>query len=355
MPAMRWTVVVPGALLPAPIAADVVGAVPVPALTRLVAHARTLAPQPAAPACHGAAHWDWLWRRFGGRGDTPVTAPYAWRALDDATLDAGSDGTLWQADPIHFSIARDHMLAVPLVDDEALDAGQTQALAAAADTEARAAGARVQVVGGHWFLHVDRGWSLQTAPRDAVLGESLTNLLPGGADGLRWQRLLTAIQIAWHDHPVNAAREARGLRSVNGLWLHGGGSALALPACGLAQVASDEAAVRGWALAAGVPATMVGPAATELTQRADALAVWPHLFLARSAEAWHPWAQALAQFDDWLAAVAARAFDAGAAVELVLCGRRQSHALLLARRDRWCAWRRTRLAAVLAEPPERAT
>jgi hypothetical protein len=28
--------------------------------------------------------------------------------------------------------------------------------------------------------------------------------------------------MTWHDHPVNAAREARGLPPVNGLWLYGG-------------------------------------------------------------------------------------------------------------------------------------
>jgi hypothetical protein len=348
---MRWTVVVPGALLPAPIAADVIGAARAPQFARLIARARIEPPVPATPSTLGAAHWSWLWRRFAGRDDCPVTAPYAWRALGDAGLDgADDDGTLWQADPLHFALARDHLLALPMDGDDRLTREEALALAAEADACARGAGARLRLGERCGFLHVEAPWELQAAPLDAVVGESIQDRLPVGRDSARWRRLLTEIQIAWHHHPVNAAREARGARPVNGLWLHGGGAAGALPGCGLAQVACDEAAVQGWALAAGVPPAEVGPASTALRVRGDALAVWPQLFAACKAEAWQAWLTQFAVFDAWLDDCARGAFAAGAEVQLVLCGRQQTRTLLLGRADGWRLWRRAEAGALLSEP-----
>src|SRR5690606_18290880 len=36
------------------------------------------------------------------------------------------------------------------------------------------------------------------------------------------------LQMLWFDHPVNQAREARGLRPINSLWLYGGAAPSAL-------------------------------------------------------------------------------------------------------------------------------
>jgi hypothetical protein len=353
MGCMRWTVVVPGALVPAPIAADVIGAAQAPQLSRLICRARIGAPQPATAPTLGAAHWGWLWRRFSGREDTPVTAPYAWRALNDADLQANA-GTLWQADPVHFALALDHMLVLPLEDTDALDREETLSLAAEAETCARSAGARVCVLDRHWFLRFDAPWSLHTTPLQAAIGDSIEPLLPAGSDSPRWRRLLTDIQIAWHHHAVNAAREARGARAVNGLWLHGGGPVGTLPGCGLAQVASDEPAVRGWALAAGVPAAAVGPGEVEIGAHGDALVLWPHLFASFKAAAWHAWLAQFAAFDQWLAGFVSRAFTAAAEVELVLCGRVQTRAVILARSDGWQLWRSAAPVATLSEPVSEA-
>jgi hypothetical protein len=352
---MRWTVVVPGALLPAPIAADVLGAARAPRLARLLSRAQVDAPLPASAPTAGAAHWGWLWRRFSGRRDAPVTAPYAWRALDSAASPGASDAApLWQLDPLHFALALDHMLAVPLDGADALDLGETMALAAAADACAQRLGARVRVLDRHWFLAPERPWSLQAVPLEAALSESIQPLLPAGPDAAHWRRLLNEIQIAWHHEPISTAREARGAKAVNGLWLHGGGVHAALPASGLAWVASEAPAVRGWALAAGVPAASVNAGDGEIDHRGDGLATWWPLFVAAKAEAWHPWITAFAAFDRWFGAVAEQAFAAGAEVELVLCGRSATRTARLACYDRWRLWRRVGLAAVLSEPVEAA-
>ena len=343
---MLWTVVVPGALLPAPIAADVIGEATAPALARLARHARACAPA-AGAASGGAAHWSWLWRRFGGGDDAPVTAPYAWRALG-AGAAAIAAGTLWQAEPLHFDCGRDHLLALPLAAADALADHEAAALAAAAQDCARAAGAQLQVIGGHWFLRCERPMRLQTVAPEAVYGAPI-RALAAGADGARCTRLLNEIQIAWHDHAVNRERRARGLREVNALWLHGGGAPRALPDCGLRQVASGAPALRGWALAAGVPAAGVR-ADAELDAAGDALVLWPHLLVPASVDGWQEWRQRLAEFDAWLGPLVERAFEHGADVELLLAGRSATRALRCARGDRWFTWRRASLAAALAEP-----
>jgi len=105
---MRWTVVVPGALLPSPIAADVLAAAAMPWLARVLARAQA---EPAVAAFSGGApHLSWLWGQFGGAGD-PVTAPYALHALD---ADADCAAQCWHIDPVHFAFARDHLLVAPL-------------------------------------------------------------------------------------------------------------------------------------------------------------------------------------------------------------------------------------------------
>lgn len=347
---MLWTVVAPGALLPAPIAADVIGAARAPHLARLVRHARLAALQDATEATRGAAHWGWLWRRFGGDENAPVTAPYAWQALGAGPAD-GEAGTLWQAEPLHFDCARDHLLALPLAEADALQGEEARALAAAAQACAQSAGAQLHLIGGCWFLRFERALRLTPCPPEAVYGASIQSLADGGADGARWLRLLNEIQIAWHHHELNAAREARGLRAVNALWLHGGGAPSALPDCGLHQVASSEPAVRGWALAAGVPAAGVRDD-TELDADGDALVVWPHLFLPARLDAWEPWRRRLIEFDAWLDVLVRRAFARGAEVELLLAGRSATRALRLRRADRLRVWRRATLVAALAEPAE---
>jgi hypothetical protein len=354
---MRWTIVVPGALVPAPIAADVIGAAHAPQLARLLARARIEPPQPATTATLGAAHWGWLWRRFAGRDDTPVTAPYAWRALNETDLQADADaGTLWQAEPIHFAVARDHMLALPLAGTDALDPAETMALADEAQGCLQSAGTQLRIIDGHWFVRFDAPLQVQAVPLDAALGASIQDQLPRGADSARWRRLLTEIQIAWHHHAVNAAREERGASAVNGLWLHGGGSARpAWPTCDLAQVACDAPAVRGWARAAGVPPAAVTDLASGLAaydaRPSHGLALWPSLFASCKADAWHPWLAHFAAFDAWLGPLVQRGQAAGAQVELVLCGRTQTRSIVIERADRWRLWRRADLAAVFGEPP----
>lgn len=61
------------------------------------------------------------------------------------------------------------------------------------------------------------------AAPDAVLGDDLYLHMPSGDLGKRWRRLLSEVQITLHNHPLNAARAARGQIAINSVWFWGGG------------------------------------------------------------------------------------------------------------------------------------
>jgi hypothetical protein len=68
-----------------------------------------------------------------------------------------------------------------------------------------------------------------------------------------WMKLQNEVQMAWFEHPVNEAREARGLPAVNSIWFHAQGAAQPVRSP-FARVFSYAAATRGLAMTAGVAA-----------------------------------------------------------------------------------------------------
>ncbi len=77
--------------------------------------------------------------------------------------------------------------------------------------------------GGRGWLGLSQAPRVETHPLDRVQGRAVHPFLPSGPEGRPWRALLNEAQMALHDAPENAAREARGRPTVNGLWLWGGG------------------------------------------------------------------------------------------------------------------------------------
>ncbi len=347
---MKWFVVVPGSLVPAPIAPDVLAAAPTGTIAARLARARR-APDDVPRAARRAAHLGWLWHAFGGRG-SPVTAPYAWRASSHASAILPDDGAQWwHCDPIHIDIGRDELLVGRSADAQLTEA-EADALAVEADAALRAHDALLKRLRHDaWFVQTERPWQLDAAPLLAARGRPVSASLPQGADAARWRKVLNEIQMRWHEHAVNAARASRDLPPVNGVWLHGGGAWAPLPRAPFAAVVSDDPVPRGWALASGVP-----PAALhdegDLPRRAgDALSLWSDLAEPAAFDAWGVWLEGLAAMDARLERLCARAFAAGfESIELVLCGHHAVRVLSLRRSDRLRFWRRAALGELLAEP-----
>ncbi len=73
----------------------------------------------------------------------------------------------------------------------------------------------------------------------------LRDVLPQGKDGPVLRRLLTEAQMLLHEHPVNAKRERRKLRTANAVWLTGVGEFAELQVTSLPVIASDGAYLKG--------------------------------------------------------------------------------------------------------------
>lgn len=346
---MRCFIVIPGALVPAPLAADVIGTAQrrqrLPELERLAMRAGVQAYGALPPAAARAPQLFWTWEQFGGTGP-PVSAPYVAALLAQSAVPAA----LWHCDPVHIALARDHLLVTAL-DDAPLRPAEEEALFDDAATTALGRGAQMHRWQGRWFVAFDPPWQLQAVPLAAALDHSMQEAMPGGADAVRWRKLFTEIQILWHRHPVNEAREATGRPTVNGLWLHGG-TAGALPALDspFVQVVADDPALQAWALATQTPAQALRP--LPVLAAGDVLVQIDSLVAAHRSQSWADWLAATAAVDATLAAIDAQVSARGGQIELLLFGTHGFRRVMVATGDRWRLWRRQALVEVLAEPLE---
>jgi hypothetical protein len=113
-----------------------------------------------------------------------------------------------------------------------------------------------------WFVRVPAAAAIVTCPPELAMGRTLRGLLPAGADAGRWRRWHNEIQMLLHEHPVNLARERRGLPPANSVWFWGGGTCPPPSSAPIVTYAGDGiaaalAAHRG-APARNLPAALAG-------------------------------------------------------------------------------------------------
>jgi hypothetical protein len=188
-----------------------------------------------------------------------------------------------------------------------------------------------------------------------------------------WMKLQNEVQMAWFEHPVNEAREARGLPAVNSIWFHAQGAAQPVSSP-FSRVLSDAAATRGLALTAGVeigapPASFAalasnglgangassatgGNGANDVKGTTATTLVELDPFSAPYIEQdWGRWNEAFAALEtDWFAPALA-ALQSGQISELglTLCGDTGSVTLAITRGDLRKFWRRRVLASLFIE------
>lgn len=332
---MEWILVVPGALLPASLASSVGRSAQAQRLLCALGPARPGGDESCSEGCEGAAHWWWLGRCLGLPGDPPATAPYAWFADGPP---AGPERAVWiaHADPAHMALARDHLVVTDTGDD-ALSEDETHELLGLANAAAAGhPGVRFVERGGRWFLFSDVPWAITTRSFDAAAGRPAQDHVPSGSDARRWRVLSNEIQMAWHASEANRAREARGARSVNALWLHGGGAWAPLPATpvGELRLEPDDAArdvLQGCLHAAAPPPE---PARA-------VLASFDGLRRPRARQDWASWLDGLAGLEQRIGDELEAARRRGAArVSLLLCGERHVRRADFVLRSGLLAWRR---------------
>ncbi|CAB3704918.1 hypothetical protein LMG3458_02871 [Achromobacter deleyi] len=138
--------------------------------------------------------------------------------------DSAGNGPVWLAELVHLALGTDQ---ATLLDPAQMDLRdeETAALLDTARPLFEGTGFTVQPLSAaRWRLQLPDGLRPQTASPLAVAGQRLNDWWRQDTETRPWRRLLNEIQMAWHEHPVNDARAARGLPPVNALWLYGGGT-----------------------------------------------------------------------------------------------------------------------------------
>ena len=220
-----------------------------------------------------------------------------WAALQAQTTLAGVASPAWAfITPCHWRNGAKHvaMGSLPLPDFEAQE---SQALLAAMQPYFLEDGISLHYEKPDRWLACGNVFNgLATASLDRVAGRDVAHWLPGSPSAIALQRLQSEMQMLLYHHPVNDAREARGVPVVNSFWISGTG---ALPDM-LAQ--TD---------AANPPAVVSG------------------LRNAALAENWPAWAQAWQALDATECAAMLAGLKQGGSFELTLCGERSAQSFVI--------------------------
>lgn len=154
---------------------------------------------------------------------------------------------------VHLAPDRDRLVLMPESVLQASDEERT-ALAAAFNAMYSAEGWKLEVNSqGRAYLRCPKPLDTVTHEPEAIAGQPVLEYMPAGADAVTLKQLMNEIQMLFHTHGVNVAREEAGRPLINSLWLWGGGT---LPKRGVphasVKVMSDLPLARGLAVWAGI-------------------------------------------------------------------------------------------------------
>jgi hypothetical protein len=191
------------------------------------------------------------------------TAAFTWLA------DTGQPAASWlmRADPVHL---RADQSCLRLFDSHSftITREEADALVAAFNDYFRETGWELAAPQPQrWYLSLPQPPSLLTLSPDRVAGLDIDPCLPRGADAARWHALLNEIQMLFHTHPVNAAREQRGAPPINSIWPWGGGLLPGQLQPRVTRLLADHPLATGLASHAAIPCNEMPAAVGELLAR----------------------------------------------------------------------------------------
>lgn len=214
------TLVLPFALPPPELAADLVRALTTPALAALLSRTSRDAMATFDDDARALPHELWLARTLKL---SQTQATFAAPAMRGLNIPSGPDWLM--VNPAHIEIARSHLALHDLRKLQLTDADSRALFDSALPLFTELGHALVYGDAQTWFLQAD-GWdALETASPDTVLGMNLSDMMPAGDKARDFRRLQNEVQMLWFEHPVNTARAARGLPAVNAIWPWGAGAA----------------------------------------------------------------------------------------------------------------------------------
>lgn len=296
------TVVLPFALPPAELAPELCRNLQAPALAALLSRNSVVKRHAGNEESRVLPHESWLAQAAG--------APLAAAVMRGFGLEPAA-GHWFIVHPVHIQLARNHLV---LADTRRLQLAEADArilfdLAKPFFDELLWGDANT------WFMRADSWQGLDTASPDAAMGSNLADWMPAGPSALGFKKLQNEIQMLWHEHPVNEARQQRGLAPVNSFWMWGGGAA-GSPAARdtqlrLAVASGGSAQAPAWLRALSTPDAKATPGE-------PGVILLPQLIATGAGNDWGAWLGAMQQLEqEWFAPLLAALKD-GSTSELTL-------------------------------------
>lgn len=294
----QLTLVLPLALPPPELAPDLLRAMQTPALAALVSRTSQHRDYAFDNGTRVLPHQTWLAHALGLGGvpgsDSAGTG-FARAAMTGFGLPA-DQGHWMLVHPVHVQIARNHLM---MGDQRSLSLADADArtLFDAAKPYFDDAGKPLFYGDAQtWFMRADDWADLTTASPDAACGQNLNAYMQEGASARASRKLQNEVQMLWHAHPVNAAREQRGQPPINSFWLWAGASPIAHPAAPAAQVYTADCPA--WLAALTVPARRSATLAGVLADgQQDTLVVLGSLAGPGLASEWSEWLMHMQQME----------------------------------------------------------
>lgn len=277
-------IVVPELFLPKALAAEVCAGLSLPALEKILARAQPEKLSADSLEC-------WLCAEFGVAEQ--AIAPIA---LSADGMEPGEACWLC-ADPVHLHLQRSEMILQPVA---ALSADEAVQLCASLNAHFIDDGLYfVAPRPQHWYLRLLRQPKITTSALASVMGRDVRAHLTQGAEALPWHRLLNEMQMLLSNHPVNLAREMRGERIVNSVWLWGGGHMTEQLLRPFMRAYSDSALVAAFAAAVSISHAPLPGDATQCVadHEGETLIVWDGLRLALQHDGHGDWRDSLLNFE----------------------------------------------------------
>jgi hypothetical protein len=339
------TLALPFALPPPELAKDLVRALQAPALAALLSRHNELQYSVFDNDSRVLPHEAWLAHALGLAAAGHPGAALATACMRGCGLGAeAAEGYWFILQPSHVQISRTHMLLTDLRSLQISEADSRGLYELARPYFEELGKTLLHGAPGLWFMRADDWSDMSTASPDATTTQSMTDWLPEGQHARDFRRLQNEVQMLWHEHPINQARQARGLQPVNSCWLWGGAG----PATPAASVAIGDGAM--WMEALATP-ELRRPTAQQLIAQPGTVML-AELISAAQVGDWADWLARMQRLEqDWFAPLLAALQDGRiGSIKLVLSHRYGSTTVSSSKLAQRKFWRKPTLNPLLKQP-----
>ena len=148
--------------------------------------------------------------------------------LQSHGVTVGPNTSIARIEPIHIHAARDHLV---LTSTQILDIKASEADAlfeSVKDIFAEMSAITHRSKPHKWFIESSALQTLSTVSTAQAEGRNIDHWMPSDTsqEGVarQWRKWQNEIQMIWFNHPVNEARQAEGMLSINSVWISGNGT-----------------------------------------------------------------------------------------------------------------------------------